>query len=117
VDIDNARGGGLVIAPKKKKGKTEITPRGKAPSPLQPDETLDLHGMALDEAEAAVEFLLDRMRGRKTLLLLIHGRSQTGPQSIRGRLQLHLKGKWKSRVNRVRNDYLNPGATWVETTG
>ncbi len=74
--------------------------------------------MALDEAEAAVEALLERYRNRPgSNLLIIHGQSTPGPDSIRARIRLHLQGKWRSRVRRSRTDFLNPGALWVEISG
>lgn len=74
--------------------------------------------MALDEAEAAVEALLERHRSRPgATLLIIHGRSTVGPDSIRTRVTRHLQGKWRSRIRRSRADFLNPGALWVEIAG
>ena len=82
------------------------------------DEELDLHGMAVDEALAAVDGMLARHRGRPgAMLRIVHGQSNPSPDSIRKRLRLSLDTVWKNRVRRLRADFLNPGATLVETSG
>jgi DNA-nicking Smr family endonuclease len=82
------------------------------------DEELDLHGMAVDEALAAVDQMLARHRGRPgSVLRVVHGHSNSSPDSIRKRLRLALDTVWKRRVNRYRIDFHNPGATLIEVSG
>ena len=84
----------------------------------EPDEELDLHGMAVDEALAAVDQLLLRHKGRSGVILrLIHGHSNRGLDSIRTRLHQALGTVWKRKVARYRLDFHNHGATLVETSG
>jgi len=82
------------------------------------DEELDLHGMAVDEAVAATEQLLARHRGKPgNKLRLIHGHSNSAPDSIRKRIRLALDTVWSKRITRYRTDFNNPGATLVEVSG
>ena len=82
------------------------------------EEELDLHGMAVDEALVAVGQLLERHRGKPGLILrVVHGHSNSAPDSIRKSLQRNLTTVWKNRVKKSRLDFLNPGATLIEITG
>jgi DNA-nicking Smr family endonuclease len=101
-----------------KKARNGRKPRGLGlPPQKRPeypvDEDLDLHGMAVDEALAAVESLLRRHRAGATVRL-IHGHSNRGPDSIRTRVRVALESVWRARVRRFRTDFHNPGATLVE---
>ena len=82
------------------------------------EEEFDLHGMAVDEAMAAAEQLLERHRGKPgTIVRLVHGHSNSSPDSIRKSLHRNLATVWKRRVKRYRLDFHNPGATLVEIGG
>jgi len=82
------------------------------------EEDLDLHGMAVDEALAAAAHLLDRYKGRPgAIVRIIHGHSNSAPDSIRKSLYRNFKTVWKHRVTRYRMDIHNPGATLVELVG
>ena len=102
----------------RKKAKPVPTHQPRAPLGPIPEEELDMHGMAVDEALAAADALLSRYRGRPgAVLRLIHGHSNRGPDSIRTRLHHALATVWKRRVLRFRLDFHNHGATLVETSG
>jgi len=82
------------------------------------DEELDLHGMAVDEAMAAADQLLERYHKRPgAILRVVHGSSNSAPNSIRKSLHRNFETVWKRRVNRYRLDILNPGATILEVSG
>lgn len=60
---------------------------------VEPDRTLDLHGLNLDTAWAAIDRLLERSwRSRERLVLLVTGRQRTeGEQGGRGRIRAALR--------------------------
>ena len=79
------------------------------------EEELDLHGMAVDEALAAAEQLLERHRRKPgTIVRIVHGHSNPAPDSIRKSLHRGLATRWKGWVKRYRLDFNNPGSTLVE---
>ena len=98
--------------------------KGKASKPSAPvpviydftvEEELDLHGMAVDEALVAAGLLLDRHRGKPgRIVRIVHGHSNSAPDSIRKSLHRNLNTVWKRHVKRYRLDFMNPGATLVE---
>jgi len=82
------------------------------------EEELDLHSMAVDEALAAVDELLERhRRSPGSVLRIVHGHSNSSPDSIRKSLYRNLTTVWKRRVKRYRLDINNPGATLVKVSG
>ena len=86
--------------------------------PFVIEEDLDLHGMAVDEAMAAAEHLLERYKARPgAILRIIHGHSNIAPDSIRKSLYRNLGTIWKQRIKRYRLDVHNPGATLLEIAG
>jgi DNA-nicking Smr family endonuclease len=110
--------GSSEIMARKRKAKPASGPRVRRFLGPEPEEELDLHGMAVDEALAAVDVLLTAYRGKAGILLrLIHGHSNRGPDSIRVRLHQNLATVWKRRVARYRLDFHNHGATLIETSG
>ncbi len=96
-------------------------PHRPPPAPLSMpviDEELDLHGMSVDEALAAVDQLLRRHRGRTgAVLRIIHGHSNGAPDSIRRRVRYALDTVWRRHVKRYRYDLHNPGSTLLEVSG
>ena len=98
--------------------------KGKASKPSNPppvlydfaiEEELDLHGMAVDEAIVAAGLLLERHRGKSgRILRIVHGHSNSAPDSIRKSLHRNLNTVWKRQVKRYRLDFHNPGATLLE---
>ncbi len=102
-----------------------MAPRRK-PSPGRPalvlydfkvEEELDLHGMAVDEALVAVGQLLERHGKPGSILRVVHGHSNSAPDSIRKSLHRNFETVWKRRVKRYRLDFNNPGATLLEIAG
>ena len=82
------------------------------------EEELDLHGMAVDEALVAVGQLLERHRSKPgTILRVVHGHSNSAPDSIRKSLHRNLTTVWKQRIKKYRLDFHNPGATLMEISG
>jgi DNA-nicking Smr family endonuclease len=82
------------------------------------EEELDLHGMALDEALAMAEQLLERYRRKSgSILRIVHGHSNSAPDSIRKSLHRNFATVWKRHVKRYRLDFNNPGATLLEISG
>ncbi|MEO7780151.1 MAG: Smr/MutS family protein [Fibrobacteria bacterium] len=82
--------------------------------PLEVEEELDLHGLAIDEAMAQVELALARWRKHAgACLRIIHGRSSGNENSIKGSLRRNLETKWKGKVGSFRPELGNPGATLV----
>lgn len=96
--------------PEKKPG-TSPVPRAAIPV----DEEIDLHGMAVDEAAAAVEMALARHAGRRATLRLVHGHSSGDSGSIRGALRRNLGTVWSRKIASFRPEPGNPGATLVLT--
>lgn len=83
-------------------------------APLEVDEEVDLHGLAVDEALVQAELALARWRGRDgAVIRLIHGHSSGTSGSIKGALKRHLETLWKSRIGAFRGEPGNPGATLV----
>lgn len=83
--------------------------------PLEVDEDVDLHGMAVDEAMVAAGEALERHRRKSgAVLRFIHGHSSGTSGSIKGALKRNLDSIWKSRIRSVRPEPGNPGCTLVK---
>lgn len=93
--------------------------KGAPPPATRPalpvDEEVDLHGMAVDEAMVQAELALKRWQGRSgAVIRFIHGHSSGDSGSIKGALKRSLQTLWKSRVQGMRPEPGNPGATLVK---
>lgn len=90
------------------------SPKPLARTPLEVDEEVDLHGLAVDEALVQAELAIGRWKGREgTVIRLIHGYSSGNSGSIKGALKRQLETLWKSRIAAFRAEPGNPGATLV----
>ena len=99
----------------RKPGKRKDPPGGKGPArmPIEVDEELDLHGLAIDEAMAQVEMAIARWSPAGGSLRVIHGHSSGVSDSIKGALRRKLESVWKSRIAAVRPEPGNPGSTLI----
>lgn len=98
---------------RRRQGKGTPPPAARLAMPV--DEEVDLHGMAVDEAMVQAELALKRWQGRSgAVIRFIHGHSSGDSGSIKGALKRSLQTLWNSRVQGVRPEPGNPGATLVK---
>lgn len=101
------------MADKERKGGR---PRASGHLPLATDEEVDLHGLTVAEAMAAVEMALARWaRSDDATLRVIHGYSTGNQGTLKGTLRRNLETVWKSRIRGFRPEPGNPGATLIRT--
>ncbi len=78
------------------------------------DEEIDLHGLAVDEAMAEVESVINRHRMAKSATVrIIHGKSSGTQNSIKGALHRNLQSRWRNQIQNFRTEPGNPGATLI----
>ncbi len=85
------------------------------PFDISVDEEIDLHGMSVDEAMAAVELGLERHRSFSgAIIRVIHGQSSDNPGSIKATLRRNLQSQWQRLILGFRPEPGNAGSTLIK---